>query len=376
MIESWKIGREIQRFRQQLKAIPELFYEPVLRWLHDRRRAQRLQVHPGTAPASERVAVYLIYQPGGLVESSLLACRHFVDQGYAPVVVSNSPLSDEDRLRLLAVSWRVVERPNFGYDFGGYRDAIWLLRLWGQPLHSLILANDSVWFPALEDDRTIRRMEGMSADLRGILWVGAESGAALRRGRDPFLASFFLMFSQRALASEAFSDFWRAYRSTSNKYKTIRRGERGLSYAMRDAGFTAAGVFDRGAFDDFLETRPPTQLRQMLDELVTLNPRAREALRSAAQSYDSAAPEERLGLGADLLQAIRAVTGGSNILSSAPLSMLRDFRLPFIKKAADAWNSQALGRLARHLREDQATVRVPAPVAAELIARAPARRVP
>ena len=245
-----------------------------------------------------------------------------------------------------------------------------------EPLHSLILANDSVWFPALEDDRTIRRMEGMSADLRGILRVGAESGAALRRGRDPFLASFFLMFSQRALASEAFSDFWRAYRSTSNKYKTIRRGERGLSYAMRDAGFTAASVFDRGAFDDFLESRPPTQLRQMLDELVTLNPRAREALRSAAQSYDSAAPEERLGLGADLLQAIRAVTGGSNILSSAPLSMLRDFRLPFIKKAADAWNSQALGRLARHLREDQATVRVPAPVAAELIARAPARRVP
>ena len=362
----WKVRRELGRVSQQLRAVLELFYEPFLRWQHDRERTERLKVTPGASAPARKVAVYLVFQPRGLAESSLLTCRHLAASGYAPMVVSNATLSEADRQQLQAVSWKVVERPNFGYDFGGYRDGIWLLDRWNEKPESLILLNDSIWFPALEGDQTVARMESMAADFRGVLKLGTGEGAVLRRGREPFLGSFFLMFSGKALRSEAFSLFWRKYLNTSNKYKTIRRGERRLSYVMREAGFEGASLFDRTRFDQWLNELDGSGLRRLLDELVTIDPSVASMLKATASAHDAADTEAQAAMRASMLDAINAATRKSNIFSSAPVSMLRDFGLPFVKKARDPWNLRALGKLSEYQRESPDSIRLSAPVGREL----------
>ena len=362
----WKVRRELGRLNQQLRAVLEFFYEPFLRWQHDRERTERLKVTPGASAPSRKVAVYLVFQPRGVAESSLLTCRHLADGGYAPLVISNATLSPADRQRLQAVSWKLVERPNFGYDFGGYRDGIWLLDHWGEQPESLILLNDSIWFPALEGDQTIAKMESMAADFRGILKLGTGEGAVLRRGREPFLGSFFLMFSAKALRSDGFTRFWREYRNTSNKYKTIRRGERRLSYVMRDAGFEGASLFDRTQFDQWLNELEVSTLRRMLDEVVTLDPSLASMLEAMASAHDAADTEAQAAMRHAMLDAIHAATRKSNIFSSAPVSMLRDFGLPFVKKARDPWNLRALERLSQYQRESPDAIRMPASVGREL----------
>jgi hypothetical protein len=362
----WKVRRELNRLGQQVRAAAELLYEPFLRWRHDRERARHLKVTPGNLPASGKVAVYLIFQPRGLAESSLMTCRHLASGGYAPLVVSNTALSESDRSQLQAVSWKVVERPNFGYDFGGYRDGVWLLQQWSVQPESLILMNDSIWFPALECDQTIATMEAMPSDFKGVLTLGTGEGAVLRRGREPFLGSFFLMFSARALASKAFAEFWQRYRNTSNKYKTIRRGERRLSYVMRDAGFEGVSLFDRTQFDQWIRNLDVAGIRPLLDELVTLDPAIASTLHSLAKSHDAADTGARAAFRASMLEAISAATNKSNIFSSAPVSMLRDFRLPFVKKARDPWNLRALEKLSEHHGMSPDSLQLSGPVIREL----------
>lgn len=71
-----------------------------------------------------RVAVYVIFPRTGFEETHFLAVRALARAGYAPFIVSNAPLSPTDRDRLLPEVWRYLECPNFGYDFGAYRAAI------------------------------------------------------------------------------------------------------------------------------------------------------------------------------------------------------------------------------------------------------------
>jgi hypothetical protein len=206
----------------------------------------------------------------------------------------------------------------------------------------------------------------MAADFRGVLKLGTGEGAVLRRGREPFLGSFFLMFSGKALRSEAFSLFWRQYLITSNKYKTIRRGERRLSYVMREAGFEGASLFDRTRFDQWLNELDGFGLRRLLDELVTIDPTMASMLKATASAHDAADTEAQAAMRASMLDAINAATRKSNIFSSAPVSMLRDFGLPFVKKARDPWNLRALGKLSEYQRESPDSIRLSAPVGREL----------
>lgn len=344
-IEAWKVRRELQRIRLQLQAIPEFFYEPLLRWWHDRQRPNRLKVTEGHASAARKVAVYLLFQPRGVAESTVHTCQHLVANGYAPLIVSNAPLSAADRERLRGTSWRVVERPNFGYDFGGYRDGIWLLSQWHIQPQTLILMNDSVWFPVTENDRTIAQMEDMPAEFRGILKLGTDQESSLPRARQPFLGSFFLMFSARALQCSEFTGFWQTYRNTSNKYKTIRRGERRISYVMREAGFDAAAVFERSHFEQWLQGSTPATLRQVLDELVTLNPQTQAFIDAAAAAFDAKSPDQQARSTPMLRDVILRATAKSNLFASAPVTMLRDLNLPFVKKSPNPWNWKALNRI-------------------------------
>lgn len=256
MIPIWKMRRELVRFGQQLRGIIESRTDPAKQRQLDRDVAAGLPWSDGIIPATNKVALVLVYQPSGIAASTLTTCAWLSSAGYAPLVVSNAPISPVDRHRLSEVVWRAVERPNFGYDFGGYRDGLTCLEQWGVAPDELLILNDSVWLPVLPKTDILDRLSTHPADVVGTI---------LRtRGAVQFLESYLYRLNRKALTHPSFRAFWSQLRLTSNKYHVIRRGERGFSEAMRAAGLQVQGIYDDAKLAGLIARQDDTFLRQML----------------------------------------------------------------------------------------------------------------
>lgn len=343
----WKLARELQRIKQQLRSIPEFFFEPTKRREHDANRGQLLIKTEGAAEPSSKVALLLLYQPNGVSESTLWTCNHLLSKGYAPLVVSNAPLSSNDRIKLQRVSWQVVERPNFGYDFGGYRDGIWLLQQWRIDIEKLIILNDSIWFPLNSNEVLIEQMEAEPSDVVGALQLDPlRQTEGIPTKKRPFFGSFFLMIKRAAWTHPAFQSFWETYQITSNKYKTIRRGERGFSHAMMDAGLTCRAIYTRRDLDEFILSQSNRDLRELLCELVCVDEKVMEDIRQAVRQYSDTDNWRAQGL-ALATQA----TEKQNILATAPITSLTTFQVPYLKKARDRGNLEALRLIRQRMQQ-------------------------
>lgn len=344
----WKVQRELQRIRQQLRGIPEFFSEPAQRRRHDATRPEWLRPSEGRAPLTRKVALLLLYQPQGVSDATRWTCEHLVRRGYAPLIISNTPLSVADRELLAPVCWRMAERPNFGYDFGGYRDGIWLLGQLQADPDLLLILNDSIWFPLTADETLLARMEASPADFVGALQLDPlRQTEGIPARKRPFFGSFFLMAKRAALQHTAFTQFWARYRLTSNKYKTIRRGERGLSHALMDAGIRCEAIYTRGALDAHVKGLDHMALRQLLQhDLVTIDERIEQDMQACVAAYDASAAWRSRAV--DI--ALRA-TEKQNVLATAPITSLTVFQVPYLKKARDWNNLKALALVRERMRD-------------------------
>ena len=245
MIPRWKVRREFNRLGEQIQALLSYPIEPFRKWAHDRNFSQTVTLHDGAVPLKSKVAIFLIYQPRGLLGSTLLTCKHMAAKGYSVLLVSNTPLSISDREQLEQVCWRIAVRPNFGYDFGGYRDGIRLLNESGADPDTLVILNDSIWWPIFPDDDILERMESAGFDVVGTIMHHKPGRARIRKPRPAFLESYFFWFNRRATSSTAFRDFWKQYRISSIKYNAVHRGERRLTAAMSAGGLSVRGLFSK-----------------------------------------------------------------------------------------------------------------------------------
>ncbi|PZO10685.1 MAG: hypothetical protein DCF26_22585 [Burkholderiales bacterium] len=344
---SWKLRREMGRIRQQLQAIPEFFFEPWQRKRHDTQRVSMLQAVEGAIPGRPKVALLLLYQPAGVSDATRWTCEHLASKGYAPLIVSNAPLSSADRQLLSPWVWRMTERPNFGYDFGGYRDGIWLLKQWRVEPDVLIILNDSIWFPMQGSETLIDRMEACPAQFVGALQLDplrqSDNVPAKKR---PFFGSFFVMAQHGAWQHPAFQRFWVDYRITSNKHKTIRRGERGLSHTLMDAGLRCEAMFTRTALDSHVRSLGSPALRDLLNDLVTIDDRLESSLADCRKSYqDSASWRARA------IELTLAITEKQNVLATAPITSMKVFQVPYLKKSKDWNNLNALKLIRERVNE-------------------------
>ena len=258
----WKVKREIRRVGDQAARASANFYEPVLRYLHNRWLKKAARPLSGSLVLGSKVAVLVLYQPKGVARSIFLTCDHLIAQGYSPFILSNAPVSASDRAELLARSALLLERPNFGYDFGAYQDGVRLLAKLGHRTDRLILMNDSTWFPLRANDTSIARMEASGDAFTGHAFRNEPN---ISRGRD-HMESHLIMFDKKALESTAFRDFWGKYLASSNRITTIQRGEKGISSAMFDAGFTSQGLTSKNILLARLADEPFAALKKVLQE--------------------------------------------------------------------------------------------------------------
>jgi Rhamnan synthesis protein F len=353
MIPKWKLIRELKRVRSQLRALIDFFYDPFLRRVQYARRLKRGFSLLGTQPLTSNIAILLVYQPQGIAKSTISTCRHLIDNGYAVVLVLNSRVSAEDLNRLRAVSWTILQRKNFGYDFGGYQDAIWYLQHHAVRLDALLILNDSIWFPVLDGVNVLASMGSHCSDFIGALQLEAYRKEQSREGtKPPFFGSFFMHLKSSAIQHPRFVEFWREYKATSNKYITIRRGERHFSRCLMDAGISHSYVYSRRMFDAWIEQVHAGELANILTDLVSMDVShdvERQRLLQAT-AYDDEAWSN------NAIKLIFKMTEKQNILSSAPIAAASHFQIPYIKKSADPHNLQALRLVAQRHHEGRVQI--------------------
>lgn len=259
----WKIRRELWRIGAgPVRGVRGVLVEPLRQWVHDRRGEQDHRLHAGHGTLTGRVAVLVLFQPRGLAASVQLTLDHLAEEGWSVLIVSNAALGPTDVAMLMKRAALVLERPNVGYDFGGYRAGLRLLSSLDHRPTRLILMNDSTWFPLRESDDTLRRMEELGASMAGHIFKTEEG-----RGCN-HLESHLLMFAPEALAHSALTRFWSDYVMSDDRVTTIRRGEKGLSQTMLSTGLGVEGLIDRESFLARLRELDDVALLGVLGELI------------------------------------------------------------------------------------------------------------
>ncbi len=328
MIPRWKIERELVRIKERTARRIARVREPLRQRWYDRHFETELRIAEGKVAGGSKIAIFVLFQPRGLARSVSLTCRHLVANGYSPLILSNAPLSDADRETLRGLSWRVVERPNFGYDFGAYRDGIRLLWRDGIEPEALVLMNDSTWFPLREADDSLARIEAMDAPFSGFVFKQEPYG----RGNAWHVESHFLHFRREALTSDAFRTFWSGYPLSDDRVQTIVRGEKGISNAMMSAGFAPQSLVSFASFLCWAAEAPSATLRWVLSGATYhIESRARD-VRLLLDHYADT-PDWRL-------QAFAQISDMLNSLEFFPSTTfihatMDEFGLPFVKKSTE-----------------------------------------
>lgn len=278
-IEGWKVRREVLRLRRQFVTLPQtlvgyldLLLAPARRRQHQASFASRVQMHDGACPAGKQIAIYLVYQPQGLAPSSLALCRDLVDNGFAPFVVLNAPLPDADRAALQAHTWKIMQRPNFGYDFGGYQDALLTLRNLVPDANAAIIMNDSVWLNM--DQALIAMLQGAPTAV-----VGLVQESKLRTDNKNNLSvdlqnlqSYFYFIHRGFWQDPQFWRFWQDYMMVSSKKRTIKAGELGFTKYLVASDIPHQALISKMQFLDQIKTKNSDYLRFVLRYAVYTNP--------------------------------------------------------------------------------------------------------
>jgi hypothetical protein len=343
----WKLKREILRFGRQIAELPSLTWEYFdLRTSYDRKAAAMRRTHKGDLPMGREVAIYLIFPAGGILASHLDALRLMVEEGISPVVVSNLPLSTDDLTTLAPLTTRIIERPNLGYDFGGYRDGILALDSILPDLDRLYILNDSAWM--------VEAPQSWFGDVRAkdVDFCGATSNYGIKRHdaddfrdlrwqytihhRNFHYASYALAIGRTILQDPAFVTFWKRFRLSNQKKRTVRRGEIGLTQWVMRHGYSHDATCSVMDLDKEIAALDTAELDAVTRNLIIPErPRIR-AKRDEVLLSDPATPDGRR----DRIQIILTAVSAQAMGYVMPYYTLRHRGFQFVKKSP-LWISAA-----------------------------------
>lgn len=275
----WKLRREAARpFWQLFLLGPNLASYCFGALYYDLFQSRKVRVFEGALPPGSRTAIYLIFPNSGLKGSHLHSLRYLADNGYATIVVSNLPLSPADQKVLCDNCWVFLQRPNYGYDFGGYREGVRYLGSRINGLDRLVIVNDSTWFP-VDNNNWLDQAEKLGvdfaaaasnygtphpdiSDFRNIKWEYKTTH------RNFHYCSFAFLFSPRLVRDKGFQRFWRWFPMTNDKTRTVRRGEIGLSQWIIRRGFSHAATGNVQNLDRELAALSDERLFEVAENII------------------------------------------------------------------------------------------------------------
>jgi hypothetical protein len=192
---------------------------------------------PEQRPAIDfsRTAIVAIYPSAESLPFTINLLEALRQSQFHIVVLSTRRLSADATTQLLMHCDHLIERRPIGRDFGSYQVGLTLLKKWGvyDRVDMLVLANDSMFY-----------QPGFSSIVASIVDAPPTWAAIFENYEFHYHAqSFFQVFGRQALSSPAFDRFWAAYKPLSSRRYAIRKGEVGLTRAMRKAGFLPATYY-------------------------------------------------------------------------------------------------------------------------------------
>ena len=335
----WKLRREIGRLGAQAIALPpELARRLYFRRWYDLVTARKIELTPGAVPLGAEAGIYLVFPSQGILPSHLHMLEEMRSQGIAPIVVSNLPLSAPDRDRLRPLVARIVERPNVGYDFGGYRDAVLGLAQDLPRLERLWLLNDSAWL--------VPQPASWFAEARalGTDFMAATSNYAMPRvdperfrditwdhstgHRNFHYASYALGFGPRILRDRAFLRYWRGLDIRNDKTRTVRRGEIGLSQWVISRGYSHRATCEVDRLDAELAALPDAEIDRIAQDLVIPDDAALEAIKAEVLARD---PSSETGRAERIALILATVSRRASAYALPGYSLRHGFQ--FLKKS-------------------------------------------
>ena len=203
------------------------------RWTLDSRRPSEAStdgVTPSAPPQGEttrRLLLYAHFDPDGVVHEYVVhALREMARVCTEVRFVTSSRLSVVERAKIEPHAQSVLEVENLGFDFTMWKTCLGTVDL--AAYDELVLMNSSVYGPLSDIATTFDTMQDDPCDAWGLV----ESFE-----HDRHLQSFFLVFRQPVLASDAFRGFWESVLPFRNKRQVIRSYEIGLTQWLVEAGF-------------------------------------------------------------------------------------------------------------------------------------------
>lgn len=275
MKQSEKFSREVRRIGKQARNVFQGVQSKAIGPIWNKVRDKYVVAHEGEQSIAPQLVLFLIFQPNGISRSTWVTLQHVVSRGFAPLIMCNGGAPDEDLERLQTIAWRVLTRPNLGYDFGGYQDAMWFLKTQGITPDRLLVMNDTVWMPALDGDRARSNLDDMLAlpgDYTALcnFIYRPKSGRSDGLVRKTYPSSFCFALSSTMIRAPAFVAYWENLPLNGHKARVVEHGEVGFARAMMDAGFQPNALFDHAQIQEAVLGLPDNVQRTFINRLPVL----------------------------------------------------------------------------------------------------------
>tara|TARA_B100001057_G_C22830084_1_gene943051 strand:+ start:1035 stop:2180 length:1146 start_codon:yes stop_codon:yes gene_type:complete len=335
-----KIFREIVRVIKQFLFLPKNITNFFLgNFFNDYFLSKYKREYSGSLSLGKKVIIYLLFLENGLSKSHLRTLKYFIKEKYSPIIVSNKPLSAEDKDRLLKKCWTLIERKNFGYDAGGHRDAILFLSGKISSLDNLILLNDSTWFPITRDDSYLNFIKNSNLD-----FIGATSHYGFERLKLPsnredlkktinfnynknfHYASYALSFSNKILKNEGFLNFWRTLKLSGTKNIAVRRWEIGITqFVINNKNFSHGSFINSKKIAHILKNFSRDTLIKISKESIIEHKALKKFKEKFLTNLDSLSKDE-------IINFIIILVSRQIIVFSLIKFLIEELNFPFLKK--------------------------------------------
>lgn len=360
----WKIKRELQRLNRNSKVMAaDLIRKLYFRRYYDLVTSKTIRRTDGADPFGNEVAIYLIFPSTGLLSSHLHMLAELRKAGISPLVVSNIPLNDGDRSKLVELSAAVIERPNVGYDFGGYRDGILEVAENLHKLDRVWLLNDSAWLlphqPSwFEQARTMgkdfvgatssfsilrktwfgRKRLNVS-EYRSITWLHEPNNSNFH------YASYALCIGSAILKDPNFRKYWEKLDIRNDKKHTVRRGEIGLTQWVLKHGYTHGATYEIDQLDKELDQQSDVEMDEIAREMVVFKGTKLAALKTKVLATDPNSQKGRADRKGLILMAV-ARQGSAYALATF---IARQHEFQFLKKSLLWLSSDGPGPVIKYI---------------------------
>ena len=338
-IPYWKLKREVRRIKDQFWGTLIYPLEILRTRRYDRDKHLLTRITNGHIPLSDQVAVFLVGHPASERAGVEHTLKHLVEQNFSTVLVIN------DSAKCLVGEWYlkycsvVICRPNYGYDFGGYRDGLLWLEGRKSNLCELLLINDSIWFPVHSMDDTIATIRRRPCPALGLFLLEKSnrtpSNSITTSTSRPRIGSFFIFLKEPVFGNPAFWRFWHELVMSNIKRSVIKRGEHAFSDFLVREGVQLESLLSRDSLRLFLQRIPEAKLL----------PCARSSKLSISFVTPAGSVEQKAAV-------VREEIGRGYYLSACPDFLLSNKLLKFVKKSLEFDGREVLEKVIGEMIEN------------------------